>query len=85
MALWQGYRKLLTGNGLQPGYSAILLFEFTVQKIRPGRSTAREEQQETKEQACVPKKLEHEALGAQHEANMYTLLVLVALLGPRAG
>ena len=44
--VWQGYRKLLTGNGLQPGYPAILLFEFTVQKIRPGRGAARPEQQE---------------------------------------
>lgn len=32
----EGYRKLLTGNGLQPGYPAALLFEFTVVKIRPG-------------------------------------------------
>lgn len=28
------YRKLLTGNGLQPGYNAVLLFEAEVQKIQ---------------------------------------------------
>ena len=28
------YRTLLTGNGLQPGYNAVLLFEATVQNIR---------------------------------------------------
>jgi hypothetical protein len=28
------YRALLAGNGLQPGYNAVLLFEATVQRIR---------------------------------------------------
>ena len=28
------YRKLLTGNGLQPGYNAVLLFEVSVQSLR---------------------------------------------------
>jgi hypothetical protein len=28
------YRKLLTGNGLQPGYNVVLLFEAEVQKIQ---------------------------------------------------
>ena len=28
------YRALLSGNGLQPGYNAVLLFEATVQNIR---------------------------------------------------
>mmetsp|Transcript_49316 Transcript_49316/g.79587 ORF Transcript_49316/g.79587 Transcript_49316/m.79587 type:complete len:154 (+) Transcript_49316:62-523(+) len=30
----EGYRKLLTGNVLQPGYEAILLFEVNVVRIR---------------------------------------------------
>ena len=29
------YRKLLTGNGLQPGYSASILFQVEVVRVRP--------------------------------------------------
>jgi len=34
------YKNVLRGNGLQPGYNAVLLFEFEVQKIRPATPTA---------------------------------------------
>jgi len=34
------YRKLLTGNGLQKGYNAALLFEVEVVKVRPQGSAA---------------------------------------------
>ena len=47
---WQGYRKLLTGQGSQPGYNATLLFEFTVQKIRPGRGAVRQGEEEEEEE-----------------------------------
>jgi hypothetical protein len=47
---WQGYRKLLTGQGSQPGYNATLLFEFSVQKIRPGRGDVRQDEEEEQEE-----------------------------------
>ena len=34
------YRQLLTGNGLQPGYNAVLLFEVDVQNIRKRQGSA---------------------------------------------
>jgi hypothetical protein len=32
------YRTVLNGNGLQPGYNAVLLFEISVQNIRKGKA-----------------------------------------------
>ena len=31
------YRAVLSGNGLQPGYDAVLLFEFDIVKVRPSK------------------------------------------------
>jgi hypothetical protein len=32
------YENLLTGNGLQPGYEAMLIFDIEVVKIKPRKS-----------------------------------------------
>ena len=32
------YANLLTGNGLQPGYEALLIFDVEVIKIKPRKS-----------------------------------------------
>lgn len=32
------YENLLTGNGLQPGYEAMLIFDVEVVKIKPRKS-----------------------------------------------
>ena len=35
---FERYANLLTGNGLQPGYEALLIFDVEVIKIKPRKS-----------------------------------------------